>query len=225
VDTPGENMIKKQKRIFLYALILTVIVFNVGIFMGYMLEASRVDKINTLYIDAELELIDQMAQKDAMQLLDLNCTTLVNENIQFGDQIFSEATIIQQYEDANRIDQDIVFQHKRFDLLRALFWMNSVEIKQKCNPDYHDIVYFYQYNNPSIEQESKQKFFSNLLADVKEEEGNKVMLIPIAADNDIPSITLLTDKYNITQLPTILIDENVKITDVENKSDVEKYLV
>lgn len=56
-------MINNQKYIFLYALIATLVVFNLGIFMGYMLESSRLDKINTLYSNAELELFDQMAQR------------------------------------------------------------------------------------------------------------------------------------------------------------------
>ncbi len=217
-------MIHNQKRIFLYALILTLIVFNVGIFMGYMLEASRIDQINNLSLDAELELIDQMNQRDSMSILNLSCSELTNENIQFGDQIYSEALLLQRYEDANRIDDNIVFQHKRFDLLRTLFWINSMSIKQKCNSNYHDVIYFYQYNNPSIEQQSKQKFFSNLLTEVKNQLGNKVMLIPISGDNNISSVTLLMDNYNITELPTILIDEKVKITNVTSVNDVEKYL-
>ena len=217
-------MIKNQKYIFLYALIITFVVFNLGIFMGYMLESSRLDKINTLYSNAELELFDQMAQKESLNVLDIGCNTLVEENIKFGDKIFQEALQIQKYEDANRISGDIIFQHKRFDLLRTLFWMNSIKIKQNCNSDYHNVVYFYKYNNPSIEQESKQKFFSNLLEQVKQKGGDKVMLIPIAGDNDIPSINIIIDKFDITEFPTILVDEKIKLTDIKNASELENIL-
>ncbi len=217
-------MIKNQKYIFLYALIITFVVFNLGIFMGYMLESSRLDKINTLYSNAELELFDQMTQKEALGVLNLDCNTLVNENIKFGDQIFQEALQIQKYEQANRINNDIIFQHKRFDLLRTLFWMNSVKIKQNCNSNYHNVVYFYKYNSPSIAQNSKQKFFSNLLQQVKQKEGDKVMLIPIAGDNNIPSVSILMDKYNITEFPTILVDEKTKFTDIKNADEIENIL-
>jgi len=218
-------MIKNQKRIFLYAFLLTFIVFNVGIFMGYMLETSRVDKINTFYLEAEMELLDQRIQKDALELIELDCELLVQENINFADRIFQEALLIQRYEDANRMNEDIVFQHKRYDLLRTLFWINSMRIKEKCNSDYHNVVYFYRFNDPSIEQNSKQRFFSNLLIEIKREYGDKVMLIPIAADNDLPSINLLLKKYDIDEFPIILIDEEIKITDLENKEDVTKYLI
>jgi len=217
-------MIKNQKYIFLYALILTIVIFNLGIFFGYMLEISRTSSINALYVDAETELLDQMAQQNALGILDLNCNELVSENIKFGDRIFQEALQIQKYEDANRITNEIVLQHKRFDLLRAIFWINSIKIKKQCNSTYHDIVYFYKYNNPPLEQESKQNFFSNLLVQVKQDKGDKVMLIPMAADNNISSIDLFVKKYNITELPTILIDEEIKVTDVKIIDDIEKYL-
>jgi predicted transcriptional regulator len=52
-----------------------------------------------------------------------------------------------------------------------------------------------------------------------------MMLIPLSADNNITSINLLVKKYNISELPTILIDEKVKITDVNDSSIIEKYLI
>jgi len=217
------NMIN-QKNFFLYALILTLIVFNLGIFMGYMLENSRVSKINALSIDSELELLDQMTQKNAINLLDLGCESLIEENVKFGDKVFKEAQQIAKYEEANKLGTEIITQHKRFDLLRSLFWMNSIEIKQKCNSDYHNVIYFYKYNDPSIEQKSKQTFFSNILSQIKENEGSNMMLIPLSADNNITSINLLIKKYNITELPTILIDEKIKITEVNDSSEIEKYL-
>lgn len=215
---------KNQKYIFLYALILTIIVFNMGIFMGYKLESSRINKIEDMYLESEMELLDQRIQKDMFDIVDLNCELALEENIKFADKIYEEALIIKRYEDANKINSDIRFQHRRFDILRTLFWINSIRIKEKCNSDYHNIVYFYQYNDPSIEQTSKQKFFSNLLGELKNKMGNKIMLIPIAGDNEIASINLLLEAYDVEELPTILIDENIKITNLENIEDIEKYL-
>jgi len=213
-----------QKWVFLKALIVTLIVFDIGIYLGYMLENSRVDEINKWYLEAEMEILDQTIQKDALDLMDLDCRTLEEENIMFGDKIFKEALEIDKIEKASRIVESINFQHKRYDLLRTLFWMNSIRIKEKCKSEFHTVVYLYQYNEPSLEQKSKQRFFSKLLQELKEIYGNKILLIPIAADNDLASINLLTKKFEINELPVILIDEKTKITDVESLEDFEKYL-
>jgi len=214
-----------QKYVFLQALILTIIVFNIGIFFGYQLESSRVDRINDWYLQSEIELLDQRIQKDSFEFLELNCDAMVEENINFADRIYEDALVIEKYEEANRINNDIILQHKRYDLLRTLFWINSMKIKEKCNSDYHNLVYFYQYNDVSIEKKAKQNVFSNLLFQLKEEKKGEIMLIPIAADNkDIGSINLLLDKYGITELPTILIDEKIKLTDIGSVEEIRGYL-
>ena len=50
------------------------------------------------------------------------------------------------------------------------------------------------------------------------------MLIPIAADNDLPSVELLANRYGIKDLPVVLIDEKIKIEELTSVEDIEKYL-
>ena len=217
-------IIKNQKFIFLYALITSLVVFNFGVFMGYMLESSRINKIDQMYFETDLNILDQRIQSDALDIINFDCDDLIQENINFGNKIFEEALQIQKYEDANRINQDIITQHKKYDLLRTLFWTSSIKLKQKCQADFHTIVYIYKYNKPSVQQISEQKFFSKLLSELKEKYGNKILLIPIAGDNNIVSLGLLMKKYNVTEFPTILIDEKTIVTEVENMGEIEKYL-
>ncbi len=213
-----------QKYVFLKALIVTIVVFNLGIYMGYKLESSRLDKINDWYSDAEMKLLDQRIQKDAFDLIDLDCEAVLEENIAFADSIFEDALKIAEYEKANKLGEGIVKLHERYDLLRTLFWMNSMRIKSKCGLDYFNVVYFYDYYNPTLEQESKQNFFSNLLEELKKEHGAGIMLIPISGDSESSSIKLLVEKYGISELPAILIDEQFIVTNPKTREDIEQYL-
>jgi hypothetical protein len=215
---------KSQKYNFLYALIITIIVFNLGIFMGYMLESSRINKVSDWYSNSERNLLDQKVQERIFETVSLDCDNLVEENIKFADRIYEDALKIDRYEKASRINKEIIQLHKRYDLMRTLLWMNSIRIKEKCNSNYSNIVYFYKYNEPTLEQEAKQRFFSKLLEELKMRYGNKIILIPIAADNDLPSIELLIKEYEIDKLPVLLINENIKITELNSMEDVEKYL-
>ena len=213
-----------QKYIFLWALLVTLLFFNLGIFFGYMLESSRVDKINEFYVQSDMDLLDQRIQSDAFDIINLNCENAINANNIFADKIFEDAKKIQRFEDANKFNQDIIFQHKRFDLLRTLFWMNSIKIKEKCNASYHNVVYFYKYNGPSIDQKARQGVFSRVLEELKQDKGNSIMLIPIAGDNNLTSVDLLMKTYGINDFPTILIDEKIKIDKLESKEEIEKFL-
>jgi hypothetical protein len=215
-----------QKYNFLYALIITFLIFNVGIFMGYKLETSRVDKINDWTLEAELSILDQKVQSDALDLLNLDCDLMIEKNIEFADSIFEDASKIQNYEDANKMHDEIKTLHKKYDLLRSLFWMNSLKIQERCGSSYHNVVYFYDYDEPTLDQKSKQRFFANLLTEVKINHGDNVMLIPIAGDNGLASVDLLLNKYEISEsdLPVILIDEKIKLSDVSSLNEIESYL-
>lgn len=215
---------KNQKINFLYALIITIIVFNIGIFFGYSLESSRINKIVEWSDQVELNLLDQKLQSQAVSLLDIDCDLLIKNNMKFADTIYKQALIIDKYEKAGRINNEIIEKHKRLDLLRSILWMNSLEIKKQCDANYSNVVYFYQYNEPSLEQKAEQRFYSVLLGEIKNEYGLNVLLIPIAADNDLPSVSLLTAKFNVTSLPAILIDEKHLITGTISKQEIFYYL-
>lgn len=217
---------KSQKIVFLYAFILTLVLFNIGIFFGVNLESSRVEKIKDFYSETELRLLDQDLQRQSLETLDLSCDEVFSEIVRFADQIYGEAQEISNLESVNSLSSEVTVQHQRFDLLRTRFWLDSIALKKECGFSYHNVVYLYDYIDPSLETKAKQNFFSNVLFEVKQEQGQNILLIPIAADLDSPAIQLILDHYGITEddLPVIFIDEKVKITDVENFEDVNKFL-
>jgi len=217
-------LFRSQKHVFWQALVLTLIVFNIGVFLGYSLEAQRANKINKLYVQSELELIDIKLQNEAFSVINIDCQEALQENINFADKVYEEAKLLLKYEEANRINEAIILQHKKYDLLRTYLWINSIKLKQSCDATYHTVVYIYQYQDPSLDKKAKQRTFSNILGELKQEKGNQIILIPIAGDIGLTSIDLITNAYNITKLPTILIDEKYIITEITTLEDLEKYL-
>jgi len=220
------GLFQNQKHVFWIALLLTIFIFSAGILLGFMIENWRTSNIVSLYQQSELDLLDIRIQNDIYSLNKINCQTVVEENIKFADRVFEEAKLLEKYSESSRLSDTIILQHKKYDLLRTLFWMNAIKLKEKCKADYHNVVYIYDYQNPSIEIEAKQDVFSKLLQELKDKKGNKIMLIPIAGDNNLISVDLLMDLYGIKEndLPVILIDEKIKITDIKNVEDIEKYL-
>lgn len=219
-------MFKSQKNVFWEALLVTILIFGIGVLVGVILENWRTSKISYLYEQSEIELLDIRLQNEIYSLGDFDCETAVEENMKFADRVYEEARILGRYEKARRLTESLKLQHKKYDVLRALLWLNSIKIKKQCKTDYHNIVYIYNYNEPSIETKAKQSVFSNILSDLKQKRGNEVMLIPMAGDNDLSSINIMMDLYNITEseLPVILIDEKIKITELQTVEDIEKLL-
>jgi len=221
-------MLESQKHVFWQALLVTILIFGLGVFIGIILENLRTGKISELYENSDIGLLDIKLQTEIYSIGNFNCEKAIQENINFADKIFEEAKILDRYEKANRLTQEIQLQHKKYDLLRTMLFLNSVKIKEKCknsNYNYYEIVYFYDYVEPSFKIKAKQSVFSKLLNELKEKKGAEILLIPIAGDNDISAVKIIMEKYNIKEqeLPVILIDRKTKLTEIQTINELMKY--
>lgn len=219
-------MFESQKHVFWEALLVTILIFGIGVFLGVVLENWRTGRIEYLYQESEVKLLDIRTQSEIYSSREFDCKTAVKENIEFADRIFKEAELLSKYEGAGRLTESLKLQHKKYDILRALLWLNSIKIKKNCNASYSNVVYVYDYNDLNIDTKAKQAVFSNILTELKEKRGNEVMLIPMAGDNELYSINLLMNLYNITEseLPIILIDEKIKITELQTVEEIEEVI-
>lgn len=215
---------ESQKSSFLHAFIITIIIFGIGLFLGVLLENWRSSRISDLYQQSEINLLDIKLQSEIYSLGKFDCKNAIEENIAFADKIFEEAKLLERYESASKLTESIKLQHKKYDLLRTDLLLNSIKIKQKCKNGYNEVVYFYQYSDNSIDKKAKQEIFSKVLEELKNEKGHDILLIPIAGNNDITAVKLLLKEYNITQFPTILINGEIKITEIKNAEEMSRYL-
>lgn len=219
-------MFTSQKHVFWQAFILAVLVFALGILLGFALENWRTNQIQEFYQQSELNLLDIRIQNDIYSLSSIDCNQLIAENIDFGNQIYEQAKLLDQYESASKLSNSIVLEHKKYDLLRALFWANAIKTKEKCNAPYHNVVYLYSYNTKDLTIKAKQTVFSRILGELKQEKADKIMLIPLSGDNNLSSVRLMMNLYNITEkeLPVILINEKTKITSLESKEQIASLI-
>lgn len=221
-------MFNSQKNVFWEALLVTVFIFGIGILFGVVLENWRTSKISDLYQKSEVDLLDLKVQNEIYSGGKFNCGTAAESNLELADKIYEEAKLLERYEGARRLTDDLIVQHKKYDLLREMLFLNSIKIKEKCQLPYDDIVYFYipGYEEVSMDITAKQVVFSKLLEELKQKKGNSMLLISIAINQDISSINIMLDTYNISRqdLPLVLINEKTKITNIQDIEQIEQYL-
>jgi len=215
-------MVTKKQYLFLEALLVAAFLFSFGVLMGIFIENARVAGVSDNFAQLETEIMDARLLSNLIN--QASCELAKSEIIAFADRVFWEAKTLDKFEASSEITETIKTQHKKYDLLRAMIWMNSINIKERCGHDYYNVVYIYDYADPGVAKRSKQQVVSNILGDIKDELGDDVLLISFAGNNNLPSIDLLRSAYNITELPTVLIDEEIKITDIQEKEDIRKHL-
>ncbi|MDA3836335.1 MAG: hypothetical protein PF542_01820 [Nanoarchaeota archaeon] len=210
--------------VFLQALALTIVVFLIGMYSGVILEENRLTQMNEYFVDSEVLLLDIMAQDNLVDSLNVSCESLQQSNSKLLDEVYNQAIILEDYENSGRMTKNLEALHRKYDALRSYLWINSIKIKQKCGNDFNTIVYFYNYNETDLTKKAEQNVWSKVLYEIKFEKQFDVVLIPIAADTSLDSLSILLKEYNITTYPSILVNEEFTFSELTKKEEVIKVL-
>ncbi|HLC78721.1 MAG TPA: hypothetical protein VJH92_06365 [Candidatus Nanoarchaeia archaeon] len=217
------GVLQSPKNVFWEALILTVVVFVFGLFLGLALEKSRISDINDYYVSSEISLIDTLALNDATSFENTSCSDLILGNLLFADKIYIESKILEDYEEANKLSDSLKLVHKRYDLLRTLLWINANNVKLQCKGDFSVVVYLYERETTDLAQKASQNVWSKVLKDFKEEEGANIVLIPIATDSDLSSLRVIVSRYDLDSYPVVIVNDQV-IDQLKSVQGLKEYI-
>jgi hypothetical protein len=217
-------MLNNRKRVFWEALVLTVVIFLLGMLIGVSFESSKLSEINNDYIKSETSIMDAFTLSSVADLNSQNCDALLKANLDFADHIYEEAIILEDYENAKKITDSMTILHKKYDVLRTFLWINTIKTAKKCGREYSTVVYLYESKTPDLTKKATQNVWSKILYDLKQDKGKKIILIPLAVDNDLVSLNSIVNQLNITSYPAVVIDENKTLYELTSKQDLEKYI-
>ena len=217
-------MLKSHKNVFWEALLLTVVVFFFGLLIGIMFETNRTEKINEYYAKSEISLVDIQTMQELINMRDLDCDALVEANLKFADKIYQEAKLLSKYEEVGKITEGIKLAHKKYDLLRTMLWINSIETNKICGDHFSVVVYLYEYESEDLAKKAMQGVWSKVLSDLKESQGEKIILIPISYNTNIITLDTMLKDLEITEFPIVVINDKYFIKELTSMEDFEKYL-
>ncbi len=210
--------------LFWKALVLTVVVFLLGVLLGFALERNRIGDIEKEFQKIDLQWNDAKLQTLYYQNIEPKfCDSAISENLGFGDKVYKEGLKIEDYDRASFLTSDLELEKKKYALLKVEFWLNSIVLKEKCNADYVNLVYFFA-NDPDFSVETEQDTQAEILKDLKEKYGKTLMLIPLPIDLDISMINIMRETYDIKKTPTLLINEKIKLEGLQDIEDVAKLI-
>lgn len=216
-------MLESKKHVFWQALLLTVLFFILGLVFGVYLEQLRSENFNTAFYQSEISLYDSLAVTKLSEGGFVSCNDLKEANLEFADKIYTEARDLERFDEKSQLTESLRTIHRKYDLLRTILWMNTIDVNKKCG-DLSTIVYLYTYDAEDVNIKSEQAVWSRILGDLKEKRGNKIILIPIAADNNLTSLDFMAKKFGVQRYPAVIINEKNILYDVSSVSTIEKYL-
>jgi hypothetical protein len=217
-------MLKSNKHVFWEAFLITIVIFILGILIGVSIESKRINQIEDYYTYSEISLMDVLALNSFMELDSWSCSEVIEVNLNFADNIYREAAILEKYSDSSRLSKSMDLEHKKYDLLRNFLWINSLRLFERCSENFTPIVYLYNYHEESLEKKAMQEVLSNVLEDLKEKKGSQVILLPIAIDNNLSSVDSMVAKFEIESFPAVVIGDKFIIYHLPSLDELENYL-
>lgn len=217
-------MLKSKKHVFWEALFVTVIVFIAGLLIGISFEKHQSDIIENYYAQSEVSLVDIMVLQKLSDIEGYDCDVLINANMNFADKIYAEALLLQEYESASRIVDDLDLSHKKYDLLRTFVWANTLKIFEKCPGGSTPIIYLYEQNTEDLAKKATQTVWSRILEDLKYKKGSEIILLPIATDNNLSSVSAFVNQFEIKTLPCVVVGKDVILYELTSEEAIESYL-
>ena len=218
------KIVNSKFRIFLETLLISLAILVIGFSIGYYVESFKAQNIMDYYNNFEIGALDLKLQNYYYQIMDTaSCQKAIEQNFIFADELYSKGLLLEKYEEANQISGQMEIEKKKYVLLKTELWLNSLLIKNKCKNPFHTVVYFYSKNYDKA-KEAEQLAVSDTLKTLKNKQGNKIILIPIEGDLNLESVNMLMNIYNITYMPSILVNEKVLLEGYKEANNISKYL-
>ena len=215
-------MLKSKKNVFWEALLITIVVFLAGLFLGMLIETTNTSKVSNLYLQSEISLTDAAAASSLSEDKDIDCEIIKENQIQFANQIYQEAKLLEEYEASGKLTDSMELLHKKYDLLRTLLWTSNQKSLDRCS-NYNLIVYLYEYENENTEIKAIQNVWSKILLEIKTE-NHDTLLLPIAVDQDLTSLNLLIEKHQVQKFPALIVNNDKILYDLENTATIYNLL-
>ena len=209
--------------VFFQALLLTITVFVVGLYLGVSLEENRMSKINAYYIDSEVSLIDLITTDSLIENTDISCDILESSNVDLLNKVYEEALILDEYQVSGRLTQNVKEFHKKYDVLRTYLWANSIKIKERCGENFNTVVYLYNNSVEDLSIRAEQNIWSKVLLEVKNE-NKDLVLIPIDINSNLISLNSMIKDYKIERYPTVIVNEEKVFSEIVDREELNKFL-
>jgi len=213
------------KHAFWQALVFTIIVFGIGLILGFFLESYRADRVQFNLVDSEINILDDQLRTRIIGDFDIDCDVAVQSTFDFADKIYQEALKLESYDSASKVSDSFLILHRRYDLLRTLLWVESIELREECGADFHTVVYLYDYATEDIDIRSRQLFYSKLLLDLRNKYPDDILLIPIAINTNLESVDLVVESYEIEEFPSIILDESEIVSGIITFEEFEDIVI
>jgi len=189
-------------RVYMIAAVISLVVFSLGVGLGFLINNEKYDIIKSDLESLKLQQRDIETEMMLTNSLGANSCNTLNYEIEKTATQSAELGQKVSYYDNEMIKNPDFYTIKRNYILNLIqLWSYWELFKKNCNSSVNTVLYFYAIKN--CDDCQAQGF---ILSFLKEKYPDKIMTFALDKDEDLYSLNLIKNVYNVTKAPTLIIN-------------------
>jgi len=193
-------MRKVNWKIYVFSLIVTIMIFVLGLSIGLVIEKERLQAVEEINLDQNVKMKSLQLQQFYLESGDVNCEAM-NNLFEVNMQELSESmNRVIEYNKKSLIDSSLFeYQLRDYFLTEIQFLLFSSEIEKSCGMDAVTVVYFYD--------ESQQDVQGDVLDYLKKIFGQEMLVFSFDSTfKEEPMIDVLISSYGVETFPAVIVN-------------------
>jgi|SRR3989344_3150277 len=210
-------MVKKNlAKAFFASVSIGILIFSLGLFLGYGLDLLRIKDVSLSINEVELQTLDYLTSQEFLDTFGGDYCDMLNSRLdKLSPELRDIGRTLVDYEERN------IFSGNDYQLLKSKYFLLEIraytlftKLKRECNLNNDLVLFFYDQKH----DESQRQGY--VLDDVVKFDGIHVF----SFDRNFEIIRFLVDRYKIKTAPTIIINENKTSEGFIGVEEIRTYL-
>jgi hypothetical protein len=217
--------IKKWRYVF--AALLTIVVFLLGVFMSHYIDGARYDALQNQIQENNLELESRQLQLSYLRSENVESCGALKAGLQDIVSSYNKRLgNIQSYEENSFFREKDFQKMKHAYVLSGLrYWMFAEEVNDRCGRE-ADTVLFFTTRIGNADDCDECGRMGEQLSLLKQEYNEDLLIFTVPTDMEDGLIEMLEGQFNITDIPTAVINGNKSKTveGFKSRDQIRKHL-
>ena len=194
-------------RRYLFAAVLTLLIFSLGLMLGLVIEGKRVAFIHEKTSEQNLDFSSLQLQYEYINQLsrEKNCPALAknfDENVNVLEDTRERLESYRDQSSVNKAEFEVI--RRDYTIAQFNYWLFAKKYKSLCNANITTILFFYDDDDKCGEC-SNQGYVLSYLKNVS---GDQLLNSAIYGKYEVePMVGIIKTTYEVNEYPTLVIED------------------